>query len=81
MFKKKKIYSIEQHVKEILVEKLGNIKMNPDSILVDDLNADSLDQIEILMAIEDEFDLYIPEEDFLRIKKVKNVIKYIESKI
>lgn len=51
-----------------------------DSSFVDDLGADSLDTVELIMAFEEEFDVEIPDEDAQKIKTVKDVIDYLESK-
>ncbi len=68
-------------VKEIIVEQLGveaeQIKM--DSNFIDDLGADSLDTVELIMAFEEEFEVEIPDTDAEKIKTVKDVIDYIES--
>ena len=69
-------------VKEIIVEQLGvdADQIKPESNFVDDLGADSLDTVELIMAFEEEFDVEIPDEDAQKIKTVKDVIEYIESK-
>lgn len=68
-------------VKEIIVEQLGveaeQIKM--DSNFIDDLGADSLDTVELIMSFEEEFEVEIPDTDAEKIKTVKDVIDYIES--
>lgn len=73
---------IKEKVIEILAEELGveldEIKM--DSNLQDDLGADSLAVVEVIMAFEDEFDLKIPEEDTTQLTTVQDIITYIESK-
>ena len=51
-----------------------------ESSFIDDLGADSLDTVELIMAFEEEFDVEIPDEDAQKIKTVKDVIEYIESK-
>ena len=69
-------------VKEIIVEQLGvaETAITPDASFIDDLGADSLDTVELIMAFEEEFDVEIPDEDAQKIKTVKDVIDYIESK-
>ena len=69
-------------VREIIVEQLGvdADQIKPESNFVDDLGADSLDTVELIMAFEEEFDVEIPDEDAQKIKTVKDVIEYIESK-
>ena len=68
-------------VKKIVVEQLGvepdEVQMN--STFVDDLGADSLDIVELIMAFEEEFEIEIPDEKAEKIKTVEDVVKYIES--
>jgi acyl carrier protein len=73
---------VEAKVKKIIEEKLS---VNADQITNDakfaeDLKADSLDTVELVMALEDEFDLDIPDEEAEKIKTVQNAIDYIVSK-
>ena len=68
-------------VKEIICDQLG---VDPDSIemntsVTDDLNADSLDMVETLMAIEDEFDIEIPDEEVESLKTVGDLVNYIQN--
>jgi len=74
--------SIEQRVKEIIADQLGvdieNIK--PESKFVEDLGADSLDVVELIMAFEEEFGVEIPDEDAEKISTVGDVLNYISSK-
>ena len=74
--------SVEQKVKQIIVEQLGVDEAQVDSAasFVDDLGADSLDIVELVMAFEEAFDLDIPDEDAEKIGTVKNAVDYIESK-
>lgn len=74
--------SIESRVKEIIVEKLGvsNDQVKNEAHFVDDLGADSLDQVELVMAFEEEFDIEIPDTDAEKIGSVGSAIKYIEEK-
>ncbi len=69
-------------IKGIVVEQLGvdADQVTEDASFVDDLGADSLDTVELIMAFEEEFDIEIPDEDAQKIKTVKDVIEYIESK-
>ena len=74
--------SIEEKVKKIIEEKLS---VNADQITIEakfaeDLKADSLDTVELVMALEDEFGLDIPDEEADKIKTVGDAIKYIDSK-
>lgn len=74
---------VEKHIKEVIAEKLGvdTGKIIPQAEIISDLGADSLDQVELLMALEDEFDLEIPDHDAEKFKTVKNVVDYVESKV
>lgn len=73
--------SIAEKVKAIIVEQLGveesEVKM--DSSFIEDLGADSLDIVELVMAMEEEFDLVIPDEDAEKIKTVSLAVKYIQD--
>lgn len=74
--------SIADRVKQIIVEQLGvdENQVDPSASFVDDLGADSLDIVELVMAFEEAFDLDIPDEDAEKIKTVGDAIKYIEDK-
>lgn len=74
--------SIEQRVKEIIADQLGveMEKITPEAKFVDDLGADSLDVVELIMAFEEEFGIEIPDEDAEKIATVKDVLDYIKSK-
>jgi acyl carrier protein len=74
--------SVEQKVKQIIVEQLGVDEAQVDSTasFVDDLGADSLDIVELVMAFEEAFDLDIPDEDAEKITTVKDAVSYIEAK-
>jgi acyl carrier protein len=73
--------SIEQKVKEIIVEQLGVIadQVTPDAKFIEDLGADSLDTVELVMALEEEFGQEIPDEEAEKLQSVGDVIKYIEE--
>jgi acyl carrier protein len=73
----------EGKVKQIIAEKLGvgEDKVTPQASFVDDLGADSLDQVELIMALEDEFGVEIPDEDAEKLKTVKDALDYINSKL
>lgn len=75
--------SIEEKVKNIIVEQLGvDIEsVTPEASFIDDLGADSLDIVELVMTMEEEFDLEIPDEDAEKIKTVADVSNYIKSKV
>ena len=74
--------SVEQKVKQIIVEQLGVDENQVDNTasFVDDLGADSLDIVELVMAFEEAFDLDIPDEDAEKIQTVKDAVDYIEAK-
>ena len=74
--------SVAERVKQIIVEQLGvdENQVDPSASFVDDLGADSLDIVELVMAFEEAFDLDIPDEDAEKIKTVGDAIKYIEDK-
>ena len=69
-------------IKSIVAEQLGvdEDQVTEDASFVDDLGADSLDTVELIMAFEEEFDIEIHDEDAQKIKTVKDVMDYIESK-
>ena len=69
-------------IKSIVVDQLGvyEDQVTEDASFVDDLGADSLDTVELIMAFEEEFDIEIPDEDAQKIKTVKDVMEYIEAK-
>jgi acyl carrier protein len=70
-------------VKEITAEKLGvdEAKVTENASFIDDLGADSLDTVELIMKMEEEFDLDIPDEEAENLKTVSDVVKYIEDKL
>jgi acyl carrier protein len=74
--------AVEQKVKQIIVEQLGVDENQVDSTasFVDDLGADSLDIVELVMAFEEAFDIDIPDEDAEKIATVKDAVDYIEAK-
>jgi len=74
--------SVEQKVKQIIVEQLSvdEAQVEPSASFVDDLGADSLDIVELVMAFEEAFDLEIPDEDAEKITTVKDAIEYINNK-
>ncbi len=75
--------SIEEKVKNIIVEQLGvdTESVTPEASFIDDLGADSLDIVELVMTMEEEFDLEIPDEDAEKIKTVADVVNYIKSNV
>ena len=70
-------------VKEIIVEQLGvaETAITPDASFIDDLGADSLDIVELIMALEEEFDLEIPDADAEKIVTVGDVVDYIKDHV
>ncbi|MFN2433546.1 MAG: acyl carrier protein [Gemmatimonadota bacterium] len=74
--------SVEAKVKEIIVENLGvdQEKVTEEASFVEDLGADSLDTVELVMAFEEEFDVEIPDEDAERMRTVGEAITYLKSK-
>lgn len=70
-----------EKVVELIVENLGVDKesVKPESDLMEDLGADSLDAVELSMAIEDEFDVEVEDEDFAKLKTIQDVVDYLES--
>lgn len=74
--------NIEERVKNIIVEQL-NVdaeSVTSEASFVEDLGADSLDIVELVMTMEEEFDLEIPDEDAEKIKCVKDVVSYVKTK-
>ncbi len=73
--------SVEEKVKKIICEQLDVPEKDvvPEASFVDDLGADSLDQVELIMAMEEEFDLSIPDEDAEKIATVQDAIDYIKN--
>lgn len=74
---------LESKVKQIIAEKLGvsEDKVTTQAAFVDDLGADSLDQVELIMAFEDAFDVEIPDEDAEKLKTVKDAFDYLSTKV
>ncbi len=73
--------SIEQRVKDIIVEQLGvnADQVTPESKFIEDLGADSLDTVELVMALEEEFGQEIPDEEAEKLQSVADVIKHVEE--
>jgi acyl carrier protein len=70
-----------ERLKKIIVEQLGvdEEEVNPDASFVEDLNADSLDLVELIMSLEEEFGMEISDEDAEKIQKVSDAVDYIEE--
>lgn len=73
--------SVQDKVKSIIVEQLGvdADEVNAEASFVEDLGADSLDTVELIMAFEEEFGIEISDEDAEKIKRVKDAVEYIEK--
>ncbi|HCF74659.1 MAG: acyl carrier protein [Proteobacteria bacterium] len=73
--------TIEERVKKIVIEQLGvaDDQVTPDASFVDDLGADSLDTVELVMALEEEFDAEIPDDEAEKITTVKQAIEFIQA--
>lgn len=73
--------SIEDRVKKIIVEQLGvkEEDVKPEASFVEDLGADSLDTVELVMALEEEFDIEIPDEEAEKITTVQSAIDYVQN--
>jgi acyl carrier protein len=72
---------VADRVKKIIVDQLGveEETVTPQASFVDDLGADSLDTVELVMALEEEFGIEIPDEDAEKITRVKEAVEYIEK--
>ncbi len=73
--------SIEDRVKKVVIEQLGvsEDQVTPEASFVDDLGADSLDTVELVMALEEEFDAEIPDDKAESITKVQDAVNYIKA--
>ncbi len=74
---------VDEKVKEIIAKQLGvnPAEVTPEASFVEDLGADSLDTVELVMAFEEAFNIEIPDEDAEKIAKVKDAIEYIKKKM
>jgi len=72
-----------EKIREIIVEQLGveESAVTLETSLMKDLEADSLDAVEIIMAIEDEFDIEVPDEEAEKFQNVGDIVKYVDDKI
>lgn len=75
--------AVEEKVKQIISEQLGvkPEEIKPESHFIEDLGADSLDTVELVMSLEEEFTIEIPDEDAEKLTTVGEAIKYIEDKV
>jgi acyl carrier protein len=73
--------STDQRIKDIIVEQLGvnADQVTPEAKFIEDLGADSLDTVELIMALEEEFNIEVPDEEAEKLQSVGDVIKYIEE--
>ena len=74
---------IEAQIKEAIVEKLGveESKVTPNASFINDLGADSLDTVELIMELENRFNIQIPDEDQEKIQTVGDAVSYVKSKV
>ena len=74
---------LEAQIKEAIVEKLGveESKVTPNASFINDLGADSLDTVELIMELENRFNIQIPDEDQEKIQTVGDAISYVKSKV
>ena len=74
---------VEERVKEIIVEQLGveEDEVNPNAKFIEDLGADSLDTVELVMAFEEEFGVEIPEEAAEKIATVKDAVEFLKQRV
>ena len=79
---KKRLPSVESRIKEIIADQLGlhEEDVKSDANFVDDLGADSLDIVELIMAMEEEFEMEIPDEEAEKILTVQNAIDYVATR-
>ena len=77
----KSMGTVDERVKKIIGEQLGveEDEVTPEASFVEDLGADSLDTVELVMALEEEFGIEIPDEDAEKITRVKEAVDYIEK--
>lgn len=75
--------SLEEKIVDIIAEKLNLSKdqIKPEASFIDDLGADSLDLVELVMTMEETFGMEVPDEDAEKLKTVKDVIEYVKSRL
>jgi len=81
--RKEEYMAVEEKIKKIIAEQLGvkEEEVKPESAFIDDLGADSLDTVELIMSLEEEFSIEIPDDDAEKMMKVADVIQYIKNKV
>src|SRR5437588_10565136 len=81
-WRKTSMSSVDERVKSIIVEQLGvdADEVTPEASFVEDLGADSLDTVELIMAFEEEFGVEISDDEAEKIRKVKDAVEYIEKR-
>ncbi len=74
--------AVEDRIREIIVDQIGvpAREVVPEASFIDDLGADSLDIVELVMAIEEAFDLEIPDDDAEKIQTIQNAISYVDER-
>ena len=74
--------ALQERVAEIIVEQLGvsSAEVSPEASFIDDLGADSLDIVELIMAMEEEFDVEIPDDDAEKIQTIGDAIAYLKDR-
>lgn len=75
------VTGLEEKVKKIIIDQLGvdAAEVTPEASFIEDLGADSLDTVELVMALEEEFGIEIPDEEAEKIVTVKNAVEYIKA--
>lgn len=75
--------AVEDRIKKIIAEQLGvkEEEVKSESAFIDDLGADSLDTVELIMSLEEEFNIEIPDDDAEKMVKVSDVVQYIKTKV
>lgn len=75
--------AVEDKIREIIIEQLGVAaeEVVPEASFIDDLGADSLDIVELVMAMEEEFDVEIPDDDAARIERIRDAVAYLKEKL
>ena len=75
--------ALQERVSELIVEQLGVSaeEIRPEASFIDDLGADSLDIVELVMAMEEEFDIEIPDDDAERIQTIGDAVSYVKERL